>query len=171
MVNTVIYDIDLPRNWWGTTDPDSIAEKIYDGFDDTSLGIIYYRPMWIEDTTIALTDQDAIAVSHDPASFFVPSTLPRTFALSQNYPNPFNPSTTIQYEIPERNSATHVKVLIYDIRGRLVRKLVDGERTPGYYQVHWDGRNEHGQHLSSGIYLYTIKAGDFSSTRRMNLIR
>jgi hypothetical protein len=65
--------------------------------------------------------------------------IPKVFSLSQNYPNPFNPSTTIQYDIPEVSSTVPVKVFVYDVQGRLVRKLVDKEKASGRYQVHWDG--------------------------------
>jgi flagellar hook assembly protein FlgD len=64
-----------------------------------------------------------------------------------------------------------VKVTIYDVRGRLVRKLVDGEKEPGWYQVHWDGRNDRGQMVGSGVYLYRIEAGEFVSTKKMVLVR
>jgi hypothetical protein len=97
--------------------------------------------------------------------------IPRTASLSQNYPNPFNPSTTIRYDIPVGSSTVPVKINIYDIRGRLIRKLVDQEKTSGRYQVHWDGRGEHGQQASSGVYLYRIDTGEFISTRKMVLVQ
>jgi hypothetical protein len=97
--------------------------------------------------------------------------IPKTFSLSQNYPNPFNPSTTIQYDIPKVSGTIPVKINAYDIRGRLIRKLVDQEKEPGRYQVHWDGGDEYRQQVSSGIYLYRIDAGEFVSTRKMVLVR
>jgi hypothetical protein len=109
----------------------------------------------------------------------VPVSLPRAYALTQNYPNPFNPSTTIRYDIPfsagsgslSEDGGVSVRLYIYDIRGRLVRKLVDRERDPGRYLVHWNGRNDRGQPTSSGVYLYRIEAGDFISTRKMVMVR
>jgi predicted outer membrane repeat protein len=97
--------------------------------------------------------------------------IPRRFTLNQNYPNPFNPSTTIQYDITVGNGTILVKILVYDIRGRLIRKLVDQKKTSGRYQVHWDGRDERGSPVSSGVYLYRIAAGDFSSTKKMVMVR
>jgi len=97
--------------------------------------------------------------------------LTRRFALSQNYPNPFNPSTTIRYDIPVGKTSVPVQVFIYDIRGRLIEKLVDSEKNPGRYQVHWNGRDGRGQSVASGGYLYRIDAGDFSSTKKMVLVR
>ena len=113
--------------------------------------------------------------------------LPRAFALSQNYPNPFNPSTTIRYDIPVANGSDDpgrrgpeavpeeegvpVRLFIYDIRGRLVRRLVNEEKDPGRYQVHWDGRDDRGASVSSGVYLYRLQAGDFVSTKKMVMVR
>jgi hypothetical protein len=98
--------------------------------------------------------------------------IPRSLSLSQNYPNPFNPSTTIAFDL--HGTAVikqRVSLTIYDIRGRLVRKLIDQEKEPGTYQVHWDGRDDNGEAVSSGVYLYRIEAGDFISTRKMILVR
>jgi hypothetical protein len=97
--------------------------------------------------------------------------IPKVFSLSQNYPNPFNPSTTIQYEIPEVSSAVPVKVFVYDIRGRMVRILVNQEKESGRYLVHWDGRDEHGEEVGSGIYLYKLITGSFSSIKKMVILR
>ena len=98
------------------------------------------------------------------------SLLPKRFAMSQNYPNPFNPSTTIRFDVPEGEIGTPVDVSIYDLRGRLVRTLVDEEKARGTYQVHWDGRDERDRKVSSGVYLYRIIAADFVSTRKMVLL-
>ena len=116
----------------------------------------------IEDTTLAGIGRGAGATS---------ASLPRVFSLSQNYPNPFNPSTTIRYDIPGGSVTVPVRLLVYDIRGRLVRKLVDRDREPGRYQVHWDGRDDRGASVSSGVYLYRIEAGEFKSIRKMVLVR
>jgi hypothetical protein len=95
----------------------------------------------------------------------------RNFSLSQNYPNPFNPSTTIQYDIPAGVGRLPVEISIYDIRGRLIKKLVDQEKESGSYQVHWDGKDDMGVEVGSGICLYRIEAGNFISTRKMVLVR
>jgi CubicO group peptidase (beta-lactamase class C family) len=98
--------------------------------------------------------------------------IPRGFSLHQNCPNPFNPSTTISYEIPG-NTATrpHVTLAVYDLRGRLVRTIVSSEITPGYHQVTWNGKDENGASLSSGIYLYTLKTGEERFTRKMTILK
>jgi hypothetical protein len=90
-------------------------------------------------------------------------TQPFTFALSQNYPNPFNPTTSIQYQVESRQ---YVTLTVYDILGRLVTTLVDGEKAPGSYTATFDGSK-----LPSGIYLYRLQAGNFTQTRRMVLMK
>ncbi len=103
--------------------------------------------------------------------------LPLVYGLSQNYPNPFNPATTITVDIPgeEANGSDEAKVLtnlsIFDVRGRLVRILVDKELSPGRYRVTWDGKDANGREVSSGIYFYRVNAGNFSSTRKMTLMK
>ena len=99
------------------------------------------------------------------------SFIPRTFAVAQTYPNSFNPSTTIRFDVPEGHSSGPWSLTIYDVRGRLVKTLVDEPRGPGRYQVHWDGRDDTGQKVSSGAYIYRIVTGDFISTRKMILVR
>ena len=96
--------------------------------------------------------------------------LPKAFALSRNVPNPFNPSTTISYTVPE-NTVVQVSLEVFNMRGMLVRKLVDAERTPGVYSVIWDGTDQKGARVSSGVYFYRLRAGDFIKMRKMVLIK
>jgi hypothetical protein len=97
--------------------------------------------------------------------------LPRTFTLHQNFPNPFNPSTTILYDIPAESGSIPVRILVYDLRGRLIRTLADEVRKPGRQQVHWDGRDDRGHAVPSGIYLYCLESGKFTSTRKMIVLQ
>jgi len=94
--------------------------------------------------------------------------VPTVFALEQNYPNPFNPSTTIKYQIP--NDA-NVNLVIWNLQGQKIRTLVAKEQKAGYYNVVWDGRNEAGQTVSSGFYLYRVQAGSFVAVHKMMLIK
>lgn len=94
--------------------------------------------------------------------------MPTTFELGQNYPNPFNPTTTIQYALPK---PAYVELKIYNMLGQVVRMLVEGERGAGYHQAIWDGKDEEGRTVSTGIYLYQIKAGDFVKTMKMSFIK
>lgn len=94
--------------------------------------------------------------------------VPDKFYLSQNYPNPFNPSTIIKYGIPKSSLVT---IKIYNIIGQQVRTLVNEEKDAGEYQIHWDGKNDNGQNVSSGTYLYRVIAGDYVKTLKMILLR
>ena len=96
--------------------------------------------------------------------------LPRSYALSQNTPNPFNPSTSIAYQVAE-TSAVHVAISVYNLRGELVRTLVDEFKDAGLYNVFWDGTDNKGNDLSSGVYFYRMSAGKFSQTRKMVLLK
>jgi len=98
------------------------------------------------------------------------ATLPRAFMLGQNFPNPFNPATTISYSVPE-GPAVHVTLKVYDIRGNLVRILVDEVREAGAYSVSWEATDRAGRQVSSGVYLYRLQAGDFLQTRKMVLLK
>ena len=98
--------------------------------------------------------------------------IPKEFSLSQNYPNPFNPATTIRYQLSAvgRPRST-VTLRIYNLLGELVRTLVDKEQAPGYYSVVWDGKDNLGEEVSSGVYFYRLKAGGFSQVKKMLLMR
>lgn len=96
------------------------------------------------------------------------SSLPTEFALQQNYPNPFNPNTRIRCEIPR---SSHVSLVVYNALGQKIRTLVNETRGPGRFVVEWDGRNDQGEAVSSGVYLYRLQAGDYSQTRKAILMK
>jgi hypothetical protein len=93
---------------------------------------------------------------------------PEFFALSQNSPNPFNQETVIRYYLPED---CHVKLHVYNILGQRIRTLVDEAQKANDYQVSWDGKNQQGQDVASGVYLYKLDLGWRSDTRRMLLVK
>ncbi len=98
------------------------------------------------------------------------SSIPAEFSLSQNYPNPFNPTTAISYQLS--GVSPHPTTLkIYNILGQEVRTLVDREQAPGYYSVRWDGRDGLGKEVSSGVYFYRLKAGNYTQIKRMILLK
>ena len=90
--------------------------------------------------------------------------LPTRFSLHQNYPNPFNPVTTIRFDLPED---TMVNVTVYDMIGRVVKTLLNGQHTAGYKSIQWNASNNRDQTASAGLYLYTIQAGEFRQTKKM----
>jgi len=93
---------------------------------------------------------------------------PRATLLQQNYPNPFNPVTSITFEIPTAGKA---RLQIYDPRGHLVRTLLDGEAVSGSQTLIWDGRDDTGRAMASGVYLYRLQAGDVVQQRKMTLVK
>ncbi|UCE17300.1 MAG: VCBS repeat-containing protein [Gemmatimonadota bacterium] len=97
--------------------------------------------------------------------------LPAEYALAQNYPNPFNPETEITYHIPHVNSPVHTTLKIYNLLGQEVRILVDDRKEGGQYKVNWNGKDNSGSECASGIYLYRLAVGKFSSTKRMILLK
>lgn len=96
---------------------------------------------------------------------------PKAFELSQNYPNPFNPVTCIRFAVGKTQSPSHISLKIYNLCGQLVRTLVDEEKIPGTYTVTWDGKNNSGKEVASGIYFYQLKSKNFNETKRMVLIK
>ena len=88
--------------------------------------------------------------------------------MTNNYPNPFNPSTKFRYALPE---ARNVKIIIYDINGSKVTELVNNYQGAGTYEVTWNGKNDLGQQVASGTYIYNVKAGDFVQTKKMILLK
>jgi len=95
--------------------------------------------------------------------------VPDAFALGQNVPNPFNPTTTIHYDVPADGGA--VMLQIFDVSGRLVRTLVDGHQSMGSQTAIWNGADDRGNGVSSGVYFYRMEAPGFASTRKMVLLR
>jgi hypothetical protein len=93
---------------------------------------------------------------------------PQYYALEQNYPNPFNPSTTITFSLKE---AASVEMSIFNLRGQVVRELVNENKAAGSYSVEWNGLDNNGFKVPSGLYFYTIKANEFSSTKKMALTK
>ena len=88
---------------------------------------------------------------------------PDKFELNQNYPNPFNPSTQLSYDL---KTDGNVKLTVFNLVGQSVRVLVDGYQTAGYYEVTFDAND-----LPAGIYLYKLQVGDYSSVKRMTLVK
>lgn len=95
--------------------------------------------------------------------------LPEFFAVSQNFPNPFNPATTINFQLPQ---PSQVSLKIYNATGQLVKTLVHGEQPAGYFTETWNGTNDNGQAVGSGVYYYRLKTDhDFDETRTMLLLK
>ena len=126
------------------------------------------------DNTILLWDMSPYITPSTPTSVPSASTrLPTQTALLANFPNPFNPDTYIPYQL---HAPAHVRLMIYDVRGALVRAIDVGYRPAGQYltstsAAHWDGRDHRGQHVASGVYLYRLQAGSVAHVRKMVLVK
>lgn len=97
-----------------------------------------------------------------------PGTLPGAYELDQNYPNPFNPETRISFSLPE---AGRVTLVVYDVLGRTVRQLADGDFAAGRHEVVWDGRDDQGSLVGSGVYLYRLATTAGAYGRKMLLVK
>jgi len=94
--------------------------------------------------------------------------LPTVYALSKNFPNPFNPTTTIEYQIP---ASGNVDMVIYNMTGQKVRTLVNETKNAGFYKVMWDGKNDMGESVASGLYFYKLVSGNFNKIEKMTLVK
>jgi len=94
--------------------------------------------------------------------------IPGDFALHQNFPNPFNPSTEIRFDLPE---AGNVNLSIYNLMGQKIRSLSSEMMTPGYHAIIWDGTNDMGSQVSTGMYFYAIQSSEFQATKKMLFLK
>ena len=94
--------------------------------------------------------------------------VPGSFSLSQNYPNPFNPTTSISFNLP---TSGHVELTVFNILGQQVATLVNGSLTAGQHEVTWNGADESGDAVGSGIYFYRLTASDVAETKKMILMK
>lgn len=122
-----------------------------------------------KDTRGGVTSSDTFTVIFDiQVSIDEVAGIPKTFALNQNYPNPFNPTTFIKYDLPKE---AIVKIVIYDLMGRKVRTLVNEKQNAGYKSIIWNGRDNNGQMVSSGMYIYQMITDEFQKTKKMMLLK
>jgi hypothetical protein len=116
-----------------------------------------------------------IRIQDRPLAVQAEQKLPAVFSLGPNTPNPGHPSTLITFGVPQVRTGAHasrlVSLVVYDIQGRMVRTLVDGPAGPGYHSVSFNGTDDRGQNLVSGIYLYRLRGEGFSQIRRLLLLK
>lgn len=129
-----------------------------------------YNAMWFAWAAFwdnpEIADIEAIVTSVEDKAY--PESIPNEFVLLQNYPNPFNPTTNIIYELSENSIVT---LKIYDVLGQEIRTLINGEnQSSGRKSVSWNGKNNLGENVASGVYIYQIQAGAFSQSRKMILL-
>lgn len=117
-----------------------------------------YGPFDAADTSFVV--EDPLRVEENLEEMSKPSTT----SLKQNYPNPFNPSTMMIYHLPH---ASEVELSVFDLLGKRVRTLVQDRQQPGQYRVLWNGHDDHGVAVPSGVYLYRLQTGNFMQARKM----
>ena len=98
----------------------------------------------------------------------VTTDLPKSYQLFQNYPNPFNTETFIQYQLPATGD---VELIIYNVTGQGVRILIKGQKNAGYHHIKWDGNDDKGIQVPSGLYLYQLRATEFIQTKKMLFLK
>jgi len=166
------YRIGLPQDgaWW---EPLNSQDSLYGGTGVLNNGVLsadliaydgYSQSIAINLSKMALV----VLQKGDPTGVVMPTpNSPRNY-LEQNFPNPFNPSTSIRFSLARSG---HITLRIYDVSGRLIRALVDEAYPQGRHAVQWDGRNERGEGVASGVYFYRLAAPGFTETRRMVLLK
>jgi photosystem II stability/assembly factor-like uncharacterized protein len=156
----VYYTTDLGATWGEINTPEETdTDYIVSGtFLNTDMGYVF------TDNGLVLRFENQVTnIGH----FFIAGN-PTDFQLYQNYPNPFNPTTQIAFSMPHE---AQVKLVIYDILGRKIRTLLDGQRGAGMQSLNWDGLNDAGKNVASGIYIYKLVTSDYTMQKRMQLIR
>jgi hypothetical protein len=173
-------------SWDDSPEPDFQYYRIYRGTDEnftpnpSNLAHETAAPAWTDpdydDGSVhyKVTAVDDAGNESDPAA---PGTatavtepvIPTRFALYQNVPNPFNPTTTISYGVPVGGGVVTLRV--YDVSGKLIRTLINGPQTVGQKTATWDGRDDGGRGVASGIYFYRLTAPGYTKTLKMLLLQ
>jgi hypothetical protein len=144
-----------------TVDVDTLwARESLRGFEFKCVAMNYQRELDLSSEP-AEASVEVEGINIDPP-------LPENFALHQNYPNPFNPTTTIRYDVPEQS---HVSLIIYNILGQKIRTLVNESKEAQIHSVIWDGIDDNGRLVPSGIYFYRMNAGSVVKTKTMVLTK
>ena len=129
--------------------------------------VIHFDNFVFNDGSIPVELQDGVLLVGTSIEE-MPNFIPNTFFLAQNYPNPMVSGTCIKYGLPR---PVEVTLAIYDLMGRRIRTLVAGKQKPGSYKVYWNGTNDNGQKVVSGVYFYCLEAGEFKAVKRLTILR
>ena len=127
---------------------------------------LFYGKVYYDDFALAQISDIVVGVDDKPIAD--KGFTPNRYELYQNYPNPFNPSTMIEYILPE---ASHVKIEIYNLAGQKIKTLIDSYLNAGRYTVQWNGTDDNGTRVASGVYIYRLIAGNNTIARKMILLK
>jgi len=159
--NDSLSVIDAIDNYWGVTDSVSIEQLIFHHADTSTVPKVDFIPFAFDMFDISAGSPTAVGDEENIVA-------PARYELEQNYPNPFNPTTTIEFTLPHR---ANVEITVYNVLGQQVYNLVSQSLPAGTHSVEWDGRDKSGNTVSTGIYLYRLRADDFVETRKMVLVK
>ncbi len=158
LYNNTDNKIMAKMNYWGTKETDTVKEHIYDYYDDNSLGIVEVEPLW--------EGEDEKGKGGEMLSG--EGTTPLIYSFKHPSPNPFVNNTTIAYSIAKPGN---VSLNIYDISGRLIKTLVDEKKDAGVYSVRWNGSDDDKRQVAIGVYFIRLTSGDFTSVKKVILVR
>jgi len=152
MLSAVIWDLDYAS-------ADAFDQHVSDYAPN------WWGSQWVDPNFEKYFMYRAVVLSDIPSNIDLPQdpNVPETYQLHQNYPNPFNPTTMINYQLPMTD---YIELSIYNVLGQKVATLVSERQAAGAYQVEWDASG-----YSSGVYYYSLKAGEFYNVKKMILIR
>lgn len=151
----------------GSTEVYTAEDFVYPASSKMSFQLVVY------DNNGAVSEKKSnVAVSEmwddNPIGIKEEEKLPETFAMGQNYPNPFNPTTAISYQLPK---AAHVKLTVFSATGQQIRTLVDGSMPAGFHNIQWDAMDNAGHKVASGVYFYRLETAEFTSIKKMTLMK
>jgi hypothetical protein len=136
----------------------------YDGVQVAKVRVMVFDNQGL----LGYDSSDEAFVFADSATPVEISKIPTVYALNAAYPNPFNPKTEISFDLPKPGAT---RLVIYDVKGRLVKELVAGQMTAGSHTVSWTGDDSQGKRVASGVYYYRITSGSYTATRPMTLLK
>ena len=174
-----LVELEYEDFWFYGIDSNSCSTAIFNATADSSITyntsvnfIAYPEALNCENQPEYCIDGDTITfeipIEYESVSNDNYYSIPDNFALYQNYPNPFNPFTILRYDLPEN---CLVNISIYDMLGNKVNQLVNGTQNSGYKSLIWNATNTLGQPVSAGVYIYSIRAGDFKKTNKMIFLK
>lgn len=147
-----------------------LATASLNAFDQEVLATIHFKTLQHDKATVELRKIEFFGLDSFPIDAII---IPDRNLLGQNFPNPFNPETWIPYQLKDESEVT---IQIYNVSGRIVRTINLGHKSPGIYvtreqAAYWDGRNNVGERMASGLYFYTLKTKSYAQTKRMLLLK
>jgi hypothetical protein len=151
-----------PESWWWMNHGENVLALTYEDMNCDEAGLYDSTANAIVRGIINYLGLDFTGISEEKGSIL------SGFVLEQNYPNPFNSITTIQYSLPQEDKVT---LILYDLKGSQIKTLINDRQIPGVKTLMWNGKNDAGKPVPSGIYLYTMASGNIITTRKMIFLK